>query len=270
MFQDKAYGSKVDMFSVGIIFVELMGLTWGREKVEHAEGWAQTLLRNLPPLEATSPLRQLPKFPRVASVSQWTGWPDEAYVKHGSIGVDFAEGLLQWSPVSRLSSAEASQHAFLAPERFVPGGVMPKDASRCYVASPERLGPWQGHRHPWAMLVGVMGSEVLQWLRADMSDFGFDFESADGRKDIQLQCAPGGVKKFTLAGTMGGSCTSSMNGLALKADLPLPRLLAWFKAWQSLNAAALGELTASARQAVRQLKRATRAKTSSARMACNS
>lgn len=28
---------------------------------------------------------------------------------------------------------------------------------------------WQGHRHPWNILVGCMAPEVLRWLRADVA-----------------------------------------------------------------------------------------------------
>jgi hypothetical protein len=97
------------------------------------------------------------------------------------------------------------------------------------------------------MLVGNVGVEILEWLRAD-------FANQEGLK-VDFKAARGDAKseegrKFILAGRMVNEPASkTMCTLSIANVLPLPRLRAFWAAFMSVNLEVVRELNRQARAA---------------------
>ena len=98
---------------------------------------------------------------------------------------------------------------------------------------------WKGERHDWAVRVGRMAPEVLEWIRSDPC---FDTKSdafaalgvtfTGGGKDFKTEEG----RKFIKSGSVGGpSCSGQMCQLSLKEALPSQRIQQWFRAFRAEN-----------------------------------
>ena len=113
--------------------------------------------------------------------------------------------------------------------------------------------PFQGRRHPWNMLVGTVGPETLQWLRADpffSSERRITKLAYDGKSD-RSKTEEG--RKLIIAGRMGKCATSSMCALSVQEPLPSQRVVAWHRAFLACNIDSLRSLQGCARAMVSKL-----------------
>ncbi len=90
------------------------------------------------------------------------------WVKIGTVGEYWLKALLGVVATRRPSAREAVGHQFLHPSRLVGHSVYKSDEKGLKgflpAASCDRL---PGERHPYSLLSGNVGVEVLEWLRMD-------------------------------------------------------------------------------------------------------
>ena len=177
------------------------------------------------------PFRPLPQ-------SGGVEWPSSVFGKVGSAGVDFLQSLLMWWPSALISAQQGLAHAFLQRDAL----------SGSWRNSPPAT--WGSKRHPWTMLHGIIGQDVLGWLREDvfhkLGDLKLQAQAVDALSS--------GGKKYRLAGKMAEDPHSHhMNALKITNWLPTPRLVAWARAFKQANSEALSRMTADAKGALRAL-----------------
>ena len=181
-------------------------------------------------------------------------WPSSAFEKLGSAGLDLLQGLLAWSPATRLSASEALSHAFLQRGALTaswlcsPPGTSGSSVSHRFCNS---LASVVNKRHPWTMVSGVIDQAVLSWMRDDFVQ-GLDKLKASAQHIAPLSS---GGAKYRLAGKMVEDPQSVwMNRLKIDKWLPTPRLVAWVRAFKQANSQVLSRMTAEAQQSLRALR----------------
>jgi len=231
-----AFNAAIDIWSFGLILAELgmAGKRFQEGSTRTAAAYAEAVFRQLGTPEDLE-LTLLPSWPPQAPQHARQPWPVWAS------GVDLLDAMLAWRPAARPTAASVAKHAFTAPERFEP---------HLQTLS------YQGHRHPWNILVGTLAVEVLEWLRADaaLRPGSDEFAALEVNFEAKRKNAKSEEgRKFILAGALGPGGAGSMCGLSLDRLLPLPRLLAWRQAFLAVNAAPFAALSASARAAPQRL-----------------
>jgi len=220
LFGGKDYDGSIDIWSSGIVFSEMVGNCW------HFESQASLLAKALFQAMGTPPAgcgatRGWPKT-ALKIVCGRPPWPRRVRDLAGSAGEELLDEMLAWEPSERVTAAAAAVHDFFLPLQLK--GPLAKPSG------PSILG---GSRHPWSIIMGMMGVDLLQWLREDFLDAswlslsftgtGIDWKTEEGRKMI-------------LAGRMSNYVASdSMCGLSLAKLLPLPRFRAFFNAFKEIN-----------------------------------
>jgi hypothetical protein len=225
------FGTAIDMWSLGCIMAELCEQTFhqlrgmsNKQMVnQYAKDWASIEAKGRPP------------------------WPAVVRVKIGTVGEYLLDALLSIEATSRPSAREALGHQFLHPTRMVWHSVYRSDEKglRGFLpaASCDRL---PGERHPYSLLSGNVGVEVLAWLRMDYlgeDRLAVDFQESS-RNNVKVELN----RKFILGGKLYSYPAShSMCTLRLEKDLPLPRLRAFFEAFKVVNSESLRQLQDAAR-----------------------
>ena len=120
--------------------------------------------------------------------------------------------------------------------------------------------PWDGQRGNVRVLLGELGSDVLQWLRDDpywSLDNGLSWDAPRGtkiksdRKRMRSEHAVNGLSPFTgkpaktgvkiqVAGHVGGVNRTTFNGLHVEEPLPAVRASQWMGALRKVNAGFFG------------------------------
>jgi hypothetical protein len=260
MFGNPQYGNKIDLWSVGLVMAELAGARFHQKSFDTSAcqvSYSRALFKFLG-TPSDLEICALPLFPSHPPRFSPAPWSRHAYNVLGSIGIDMLNDLVRWCPSQRLDATSASSHGYLNTARLVLGGLVrdgfaPGGFVPCgFVPRPV----YQGTRHRWNVLSGVMDAEILRWLQTDPAlvpgsrafhvvDVDFDTK----RKDVKTEEG----RKFILAGSLSQCSSSKMCALSVQAPLPLPRLVAWFAAFRAVNAQALAELNSAAKVAVRKL-----------------
>ena len=242
LFGSKEYNEAIDVWSFDMIFAEMAagGARFQEGSPVTAAVYAEALFRQLGTPDEPE-LTSLPSWPQKVIQHTRQPWQKEVVLRLGAGGVNLLDAMLAWRPAARPTAATVAKHAFTAPERFEP-----HLRNACF----------QGHRHPWNILVGTTAAEVLEWLRADaalrpgtdeFAALAVDFSAK--RKDAKSEQG----RKFIMSGVLGQGGTGSMCGLSLHSPLPLPRFQAWRQAFLNVNAASFAALEASARAALQRL-----------------
>jgi hypothetical protein len=227
----REFGTAIDMWSLGCIMAELCGQTFHQ-------------LRNM------SHQQMLTQYAKDWACIEAMGrapWPAVVRVKIGTVGEYLLDALLSVEATSRPSAREAVGHQFLHPTRMVGHSVYRSDDKglRGFLpaASCDRL---PGERHPYSLLSGNVGVEVLEWLRMDFmgeDSFGVDFQD-ESRKNVKVE----EDRKFILGGKLTSlPASTTMCTLNLNKDLPTPRLRAFFDAFKVVNSESLRQLQDAAR-----------------------
>jgi hypothetical protein len=240
------FDEKIDMWSVGLVMAEMCGQKFHR--VPPSGDDALTLHKY-----QCAIVKQLGT---PSSTSSWTKWKPMAPCERqlwppcireqiGSIGEQLLDGLLVWDPKRRPTARLAKEHSYLHPLRFALGGFLEGDEDSRRGFGPPVSGLYSGLRHPWNVLTGTIGIEVLTWLRLDLDDpssLDIDFEAA------RVNAKSEAKRKFILAGKMTSEPASkSMCALSLANVLPLARFRAWFSAFKTANNDTLSDLSCQAR-----------------------
>ena len=111
---------------------------------------------------------------------------------------------------------------------------------------------YTGRRHPWNVLVGTMGQEVLEYLRFNvLQDAGVSF-SAEGQLPKNTKREFG--RKLIVAGKLVQFPGSSMNGLCVLEFHVVKRFRYWREAFVFKNLAALQHLHRGAAKFASRLK----------------
>ena len=143
------FGTAIDMWSLGCIMAELCGQTFHQ-------------LRNMSHQQM---LTQYAKDWACIEAMGRSPWPAVVRVKIGTVGEYLLDALLSVEATSRPSAREAVGHQFLHPTRMIGHSVYRSDDKglRGFLpaASCDRL---PGERHPYILLRGNVGVEVLAWL----------------------------------------------------------------------------------------------------------
>ena len=279
---DPRFGVALDAWSLGLVVAEVAGERFHREclgsKTYSQIGQIMALLHQLGTPASTS-LTSLPLWLQHPPSFRRKPWHTKMRDLLGAPGVDFVDRLLTWCPQARMTVTASQDHAFLNHTRFelggracpsglgagvpsglagVPSGIagVPSGLGAGVSSGPQEA--WKGERHDWRLLTGIVGADVLQWLRGDEA---FDPSSeAFAALQVRFHGACGknakheGGCKFILAGYLGLSCASaSMCTLRLDAPLPFPRLQAWFQAFRYVNKEVVTAMAVQAIEASRRL-----------------
>jgi hypothetical protein len=255
-FGDLHFGTKADMWSVGLVLAELAGAVFHKNTFSISASqvaYCHALFRFLgTPVDAV--LSALPLFPSQPPRFPRVPWSPHVHHALGSIGIDMLDDLLKWDPGQRPDATRAWEHTFLHPHRFVLGGMACRDGISCGLVP---LAAFEGARHKWNVLTGVLDVGTLRWLQEDPAlvpgtpehiALALDFNTT--RKNVKTE----ENRKFILAGALSQCSSVKMCALSVETPLPLPRVLAWFAAFRGVNAAALADLRAAAVAAVRKLE----------------
>jgi hypothetical protein len=250
LWEDPAFGCKVDIWALGLVMAEMTGYVFHQTP-------AGTMAADIAFRHGRALVKQL-GTPEVSSRSPWTSWktispavvrqPWKADVRRlvGSSGELLLDAMLSWDPKQRPSACLAGQHVFLNPLRFGLGGCTASAATFRRGFEPvRRIVPYTGIRHPWNLLTGTIGAETLKWLQQDFDDTGpMDIDFTASRRDVKTEEG----RKFIMAGRMANDpACKTMCTLSLAKLLPLPRLRAWFAAFKIVNAESVGALARDAR-----------------------
>lgn len=252
-FGDLNFDYKVDIWSLGTVLAEMAGETYHMVQAdENIEDGSATVYREA--------LLQQFGMPEASCRVGWTLWGSDAAGGErklwppsvrkllGCMGELLLDALLDWDPKLRPTARGATEHTYFYPCRFGLGGCTASQPSFHRGFEPSRkIVPYAGIRHPWNLLTGTMGVETLAWLRLDLADTEpLDIDFKAHRHDVKSEAG----RKFIMSGRMvTDPASQTMCTLSLAKLLPLPRLRAWFAAFQDANAEALGVLSRNARTA---------------------
>lgn len=234
-FDDENFGEAADLWSCGLVLAELAGCNFHTGHDTKAS-YLQALFRQLGTPVCRSIL-DLQAYPANTPPVPRQPWPEAIFAKIGSSGHELLERFVQWDPSSRMTAADALQHPFFEEGRLLLFGGVPS---------------YMGKRHEWNMLAGQMPHDVLMWLRADpaltksgLKQFNLRFDMEDKRTKSEAS------RKIIIAGySYCKPPSTQMCCLSLAEPLPLYRFEAWAKAFRSVNADALADMSARALRAV--------------------
>ena len=159
------------------------------------------------------------------------------------------------------SAAEAVSSSNLASSSLGSSSSAPSSgfAPRAPAAS-ANAGRFSGVRHQWNVKVGVLAPEILQWLREDpaLTPGTPEFEALNipmmhGKSSKRTKTEQD--RKRIIAGKLGDCTRSSMCGLDLHKDLPVPRICAWKAALEDANAELISEADRVAKAAVQRCEK---------------
>ena len=117
-----------------------------------------------------------------------------------------------------------------------------------------------GGRHDWAIRVGVLSPEVLQFILADdalcpgkeaFQNLEVSFEKKKSKKSPSSRSESG--RKHITAGRLSDCSRTTMCGMSLKEVLPVPAICAWKVAFDNVNATLMAEADAKAKDLMRHL-----------------
>ena len=174
-FGDPGFGRPIDMWSLGVVVMEMCGQVghWVKQEA-HPKRWGY--LYSIAGRWLGAPRKEV--FEEY-SMAPSQGFLDikkppklDVYDNLCDQGCDFVKRLLEWHPGSRLNVEAAAAHGFLN-----------WDVARILSAE-----PFQGQRHPWNLLEYQLGEDVLKWLQMDsvllpsniQSSLGVSFSRRDG------------------------------------------------------------------------------------------
>ena len=252
-FGDPNFDYKVDIWSLGTVLAEMTGETYHMVQAGDdtdarcATVYREALLEQFGMPEASCRVGWTLWGSDVAG-GQRKLWPPSVRKLLGCMGELLLDALLDWDPKLRPTARSASDHTYFHPCRFGLGGCTASEDSFHRGFEPlRRIAPYAGIRHPWNLLTGTMGVETLAWLRLDLADTEpLDIDFKAHRNDVKSEAG----RKFIMSGRMvTDPASQTMCTLSLAKLLPLPRLRAWFAAFQDANAEALGVLSRNARTA---------------------
>ena len=159
------------------------------------------------------------------------------------------------------SAAEAVSSSNLASSSLGSSSSAPSSgfAPRAPAAS-ANAGRFSGVRHQWNVKVGVLAPEILQWLREDpaLTPGTPEFEALNipmkhGKSSKRTRTEQD--RKRIIAGKLGDCKRSTMCGLDIHKDLPVPRICAWKAALEEANAEAISEADRVAKAAVQRCEK---------------
>ena len=215
---------KADVWALGIVACSLVGQDFYRVDLsglkKDSDGADRVLkaLHKVFPFQADSPTRSYLA-------------PLGLVKEHGSSFVDCLKQMLEWDVDARPSIHRCLENAWLCISTMRPFG------------STGKLQP--GGRHPWSMVSGIMTIDVLEWLRLDFCD------TSALRKGSHKTEGPGGLKAVISGKTIQDPGCGCLNGLDTKSWLPTPHVLAWMRAWKTINGESLAKLTEAVRKSLR-------------------
>jgi hypothetical protein len=178
-------------------------------------------------------------------------WPASVRKVLGTTGEMLLNALLSIAAPGRPSAAQVAEHTFLHPLRMVSVSCRQSDRLGLLgfpaAGSSGQLLP--GDRHPYRVLVGHLGVEMVEWLRADytgevMEALDIDFDSSHDRPNVKVECGC----KWILGGKMSDTVGSkAMCTLKIDKDLPFRRVRVFWEAFRQVNQNILLDMHKAAR-----------------------
>jgi hypothetical protein len=139
------------------------------------------------------------------------GFGPQLRAAYGSAAGDLLESMLSLLPDGRPSASEVPYHAFSRGHSLM--GIGPLGQRSLF----------HGQRHDWGVQTGCLDPDVLQWLRADLTE-GLVLGGADEHG------------KFAVTGRTDEHCDgTSMNKRPIHKLLPSKAICAWICALRELN-----------------------------------
>ena len=167
-FGDVGFGRAVDMWSLGLVVMDMLGQHAHLQKSDkHPPRYgflysaASVFIGQVDVKHFKDhPMPPPPCFSKLRT-PVWALIVTETL---GDNGVDFVSQLLKMNPSKRLSVEGALAHPFLLWD----------------VSTPKSLVPFEGKRHPWNLVTYDLEPNVLEWLRADPVFHPSKFQKALG------------------------------------------------------------------------------------------
>ena len=151
-FGDVGFGRPIDMWSLGVVVMNMCGQFANMVKIEkYPPRWGYLISIAARWLGAP-PKDVFQNFPMPPPKFCYTiATPVLDITKFDDVGLDFTMKMLEWNPDTRITAEAALSHE-----------LMRWDACRSLSA-----GPLQGKRHPWNLVSFSISEDVLEWLRSD-------------------------------------------------------------------------------------------------------
>ena len=250
MFGDAEFTTAVDLWSLGVVAMELCRekFHWNVKDGTSFQG-AFVARLGLPPASMAA---DWPKWVEPSKpIGTDTATRTEVERRMGPCGAELVYSLVAWVPKARPSAEQVCLHPFVRPSRF---GLL---AASGPAAGPPRH-VFRGKRHDWAVLHGMLSTEMLHWLQGDPAldfdalkvDFAYKRSEAESvRPDVKAEFD----RKFIMSGAFADCSSTAMCTLSLREKFPLARVRAWFAAFRAVNGQPFSMMAAAAAAASRRL-----------------